>query len=214
MLESTYARNSDKDTVISSEAKKLIKVDNYSILEKECLNKRKACFISLLDGRNGLNTNNTDTFNNNIEMLESLVNSKYEKPFTYMYLNATCHDEILQQFNLGIDSLPNAIVYFPTKDLYSTLIGTFDQESINMFLDMSMKGKISMNTLTTPKDKMFNIKNKDCSLVKEEVLHENDDDDIMKEILEERKKQEEEERIRKVKKDKKKKKKKNKKSDL
>jgi hypothetical protein len=196
--------------------KSLIHVEKFATLEDECLSKRRACFISFLDGR----INNEVSYNNQIGVLENLVKKNSDKPYSFLHVNATCHDEILSEFNVNIDSLPNGILYVPHKDMYANLIGTFDEENVQMFVDKSIQGKNPMQSFTKDRFKIFS--DKDCSLIKEEVIEENtEDDDIMKEMMEEIRKKEEEERILREAhevnnpdKKKKKKKKKNKKSDL
>jgi hypothetical protein len=211
LFEGFWEKNT-KDSGIKKEKKTLIQVNNYSNLEKECLNKRKACFIALLDGKK--NPNSEANFERNIKVLNELVNDPVEKPFTYLYLNATCYEEILLDFNISVDSLPNALVYIPSKEVYTSMIGTFDKESIDSFLSTVIQGRISMQSATKEK---FKFNEKDCSSMIEMQIIETDDDDIMKEIMEERRKQEEEEaKQRRESEDKKKnkKKKKKKKSDL
>lgn len=205
--------NKTDENTIKKEKKALIHANNYNKLETECLNKRKACFIAILDGRE--NEEIKKTFDKNIEVLNALVNDKDEKPFTYLWLNATCHSDLLLEFGVSVDSIPNALVYVPSKEVYTTMIGTFDKSSIDTFLGRAIQGKISMQSAN--KDK-FKFKDVDCSLLKEEAIVEADDDDIMKEMMEEIRRKEEEEKIAKEQvKPKKKKGKKNKKkskSDL
>jgi hypothetical protein len=201
---------------VKTEKKSLIHVDKYATLEAECLSKRKACFISFLDGR----LNNEVSYQNQIGVLENLVKKNNDKPYSFLHVNATCHDEILSEFNVNIGSLPNGILFIPHKDMYANMIGTFDEENLQIFVDRSIQGKNPMQSITRDRFKIFS--DKDCSLIKEEVIEENtEDDDIMKEMMEEIRIKEEEERILREAqevnnpdKKKKKKKKKNKKSDL
>lgn len=189
------------------EKKQLIHVDSFSSLNAQCLNKRKACFIALLDGR--VNEGSQKIFDSNIEVLNSFVNTTVENPFSFLYVNATCHEDLLQQFNLGVDSLPNAIVYIPSKEIYTTMIGTFDKESIDSFINRVARGKVSMQNINK---ESFKFQDRDCSLIVEESFASTDDDDIMKEMMEEiRRKEEEEEKLKNDSKQKKKGKKKKKK---
>ena len=201
---------SNKKAPEKKEEKKLIHVEDLNTLEKECINKRKACFIGLLDGRD----NNLVNYNRNKQTLDDLVSKSQDKPYTYLHLNATCHDEILRDFQINIDSLPTAIIYIPAKDIYTIMIGTFDSDSINSFMNKVINGRVAMQNIT--KDK-FKLESKDCSLIKEEIIQD-EDDDVLKEMLAEIAKKEEEERLAKEQEAKnkknKKKKKNNKKEDL
>ena len=201
-----------EENTIKKEKKYLIPIEKSSDLETHCLNKRRACFVALLDGR----LMNNEYFEKSVALLNELNEESQEKPYSFLYLNATCHTEFLEEFSVNIDSLPNALVFVPIKDMYTSMIGTFDKESIQSFLERVIHGKVSMQSTTKDRVK---IQDKDCSLIVEEQIIEEEDDDIMKEMMEEikRKEQEEEEKRKKEEEDKankKKKKKKKKKTDL
>lgn len=205
------SKGKEEKSTLKTEKKTLVHVQSYEDLDKECLSKRRACFIGLLNGKSYEEQN----YNRNVKMLEELVEKDQNKPYSYLYVNATCHDELLQEFNINVDSLPNAIIYVPTKDVYTSLIGTFDEESINSFMSRVINGKVSMQSTT--KDK-FKVTTKDCSTIQEEVVASSDDDDIMREMMEEIQRKQEQQKIedeeKSKKKKNKKKKKKSKKSDL
>lgn len=212
IIDQMISQTSSTQQKVKREKKELIFVENYSKLKEECLNKRRACFISLLDMRE--NKESKERFESNLATLNSLVFDNYERPFSYFYLNATCHTDVLLEFGISVDTLPTALIYVPLKEVYISLISTFDKESIDGFLDRAMQGKVSMQSATKSR---FEFKEKNCSLIQEEVIVEQEDDEIMKEIMEERRKKEledgkkkEEEKSKK----KGKKKKKNKKEDL
>ena len=111
---------------VKAELKNLIHVDKFTTLETECLSKRRACFIAFLDGR----LNNEVSYQNQVGVLDNLVKKNQAKPYTFLHVNATCHDEILSEFNVNIDSLPSGILFVPHKDMYTNLVGTFDEESL------------------------------------------------------------------------------------
>jgi hypothetical protein len=106
------------------------------------------------------------------------------------------------------------LVYVPAKNLFTTLIGTFDEDTINHFLNKVVNGKASMQNLD--KSKMI-LEEKRCEDIKEIISEFDEDDELMKEIIEEEKKKREQfekEREQLDGEGKKKKKKKKKKDDL
>jgi hypothetical protein len=103
------------------------------------------------------------------------------------------------------------VIYVPSRDVYTTLIGTFDQENIKFFIDKIMAGKQTMTKVDKSKIKLVDRK---CEELKE-TTESFEDDEILKELIEEEKKKREEfDRARKEEPAKKKGKKKKKKSDL
>jgi hypothetical protein len=126
-------------------------------------------------------------------------------------VNATCHWDFSSHLNINVESLPNLIVYVPSKNLYTSLIGTFEQETIVNFVDKVIQGKVSMNTIE--KEKM-NMTERNCEDIKEKG-DSDEDDELLKQIIEEEKKKREQfDKERNEEETGKKKKKKKKKSDL
>lgn len=73
------------------------------------------------------------------------------------------------------------VLFFPNKNVYSTLIGTFDEENLGRYVDDVLEGKVSLNNLDE-KNIVFN--NINCEELKEEKFPE-EEDEILKEIIEE-----------------------------
>lgn len=100
------------------------------------------------------------------------------------------------------NSLPTVVSYFPAKNMYSVMIGTYTEENLNDFLNSAIKGKLPIRDANK-----MRIDLKDCNLIKEEEVVEDEEDEILKEMREEMRKKEEEEAAKKPKKKKQKKKK-------
>ena len=124
-------------------------------------------------------------------------------------------------FQFNVEALPHMVAYIPNKEMYSTLIGTFDLESIKDYLGKVVAGRVPFNNI--PKSKIVIDSKVRCQDIVDAVdSNSNEEDDIMKEILAERQKQEDaanklkedEAKNNKKKRKGKKKKKKAKKSDL
>ena len=48
----------------------------------------------------------------------------------YSWINATCHDEVFSYFDIDPTSLPTVVYMHVGHNIYSTLIGAFNKESI------------------------------------------------------------------------------------
>jgi hypothetical protein len=184
-----------------------------NILKEKCVDQKKLCVIAFLDARH--NKNSISQFDSGIKIVEDLAKEtkKTGRPVTFGWVNATCQHEFSNTFNINSESLPNVVVYVPSKGVYASLVGTFDLDSLNTFISRVIQGRTALNNIS--KDKL-DLKDVKCEEIKD-VAEEEEEDDILKEILEEeRKKREilEKERELENKGNKKKKKKKSKKGDL
>lgn len=115
---------------------------------------------------------------------------------------------------MNSESLPSAVVYVPSKKLFTNFVGTFEEESLSSYLDRVMQGKVAFNNIDESK---LRFSDTPCEN-KREVVSSDADDELLREIIEEEKRKREEfekERNRLDEQSKtKKKKKKKKKSDL
>ena len=96
--------------------------------------------------------------------------------------------ELAGSLNINIESLPNLIAYVPSKDIYASLIGTFDEESILNFIDRVMAGKVPMVNI---KKETLNFADRKCEEIFE-VTESSEDDELLREIIEEERKKREE----------------------
>lgn len=105
----------------------------------------------------------------------------FNKPYNFGWVNATCQENFSSKFNVNLGSLPNLIAYVPSRDVYSMLIGTFEMENLEIFINKVIKGQANFVKMEKKIVELDNIK---CEDIKEFV--ENlEDDEILKEILEE-----------------------------
>lgn len=81
---------------------------------------------------------------------------------------------------MNTESLPNLIIYVPSRDVYTTLVGTFDTESINSFISKALQGKNSLYNISKDQMKLKDIK---CEDIKE-INESEEDDEILREIIE------------------------------
>ena len=142
-----------------------------------------------------------------------------KRPTTFGYINATCQEEFSSKFGINIEGLPSIIIYSYTKDVYTNLVGSFNEEDMSELLTNAVSGRINFQRIQKDNAVLQDVK---CETI-QPFVDTDDDDDIMKEILaeEQRKREEfdkarnaEDESKKKKKKKKKDKKKKNKNTDL
>ena len=118
-----------------------------------------------------------------MKILEEVLNKNNNKPYSFGWINATCHDSLSNNFNINNESLPNLVVYVPSKDVYVSLLGSYDVENINYFIERIMQGKVHFNRIDREKIKLPPLK---CEEIKE--YNENlEEDEVLKELLEEEK---------------------------
>jgi hypothetical protein len=130
-----------------------------------------------------------------MKIYKEIFTKNSNKLYNFGWVNATCHESFSAVFNVNSASLPNIIAYIPSREVYTSLVGTYDLENIESFIDKVIKGKASFYKISKQQLKMPEIK---CEEIKE-IAENFEEDEIVKEILEEeRKKREELEKQRKL----------------
>ena len=82
-----------------------------------------------------------------MDVMEKVKDKFGQRPVTFAYIDASCHDELLVPFELSDDFLPNYIHYSNSKKQYAKMIGIFDLESIGRFIDNFFKGRTALFNL-------------------------------------------------------------------
>ena len=205
-------KGSDSSSTKSSkEDKKPVEItfiQNTNDLVKTCT-KKKLCVIGFFDMRP--NDESKKNFEENFKIFKNFTEIAKKRPTSFGYVNATCQEEFTSKFGVNLESLPSAIIYSYSKEVYSNLVGTFSEEDLNELISKTVSGRINFQRMQKDNAVLQDIK---CETIQPFVNTEDDDDDIMKEVLaEEKKKREEFDKERNADEDKKKKKKKKKKKD-
>lgn len=161
-------------------------------MEEICLRtSKKLCLLAFFDAKD--NENSKKSLENSMKIYKELYSKNLNKPYNFGWINATCHEMFSSNFNVNSASLPNLIAYIPSREVYTTLVGTFDLENIDNFLDKVIKGKTNFYKIKKDLIKLQDIKCEDLKEIAENL----EEDEILKEILEEeRKKREEQQRQR------------------
>jgi len=138
-------------------------VNDNETFKQECENKGKPCVIGFLNN-NFLNKKNFDL---SMSALEKVLESKKVKSFSFIWVNGTCQTEILNKFNVQVESLPNLAIYYPQKEFFSNLIGIFDSDKIISLMENFLVGKVSLaklnlNDITFKQIKCEEIQEKNC----------------------------------------------------
>lgn len=124
-----------------------------------------------------------------MKIYKQIHSENLNKPYNFGWLNATCYESLSSVFNVNSASLPNLIAYIPSRDVYTGLVGTFDLENIEDFVDKVIKGKANFYKISKDQIKMQDdVK---CEEIKD-IAENLEDDEILKEILEEERKKREE----------------------
>ena len=184
-------------------------------LENTCT-KKKLCIIGFFDMRPG--DMYPKNFEDNFKIFKNFTELSKKRPTSFGYVNATCQEEFSSKFGINIESLPSIIIYSYSKDVYTNLVGRFNEDDMNELLNKAVSGRINFQRMQKDNAVLQDIK---CETI-QPFVESDDDDDIMQEIIaEERRKREQFDKERnaddekkKKKKKKDKKKKKNKSTDL
>ncbi|KAM3143769.1 hypothetical protein pb186bvf_004045 [Paramecium bursaria] len=167
--------------------KKLIEISNQEQLTEYCEKKQQVCFIALLNGEHKKQKYDDllSRWESQLEIFDRIKNQHGTKAASFVYLDSTCHDELLVQFDISEDSLPNFVVYNSARKQYSKLIGRFEYDYINRFIETYSKGKASSNSIAH-----VDIHEKDCEEYQRKKQEQSSglsdfDNEILKEILEE-----------------------------
>lgn len=138
-----------------------------------------------------MNQSSQKSFENSVNILEQVLNKNAKKPFAFGWVNATCHEHFSNTFNINSDQIPTLVIYVPSRDSFTTLVGSYDVENINGFIDKVIRGKVVFSKVDRELVKLPAVK---CEEIRE-YNESFEDDEILKEILEEQKgKREEQER--------------------
>lgn len=124
---------------------------NQEAFEEHCSKRQKLCYLALLNGEHRKVQHNEllTKWEHQLEVLDRIKNVHGAKQASFVYVDASCHDELLLKFDISDDTLPNLIAYNSERNQYvldainrfSKLIGIFDYESINRFVDKNTRGQ-------------------------------------------------------------------------
>ncbi len=157
--------------------------------QEYCVDRKTVCFIGLLEANFG--PKGEQKLAEQIKVLNTVWEKKENSPMEVMWVNASCHKEILKAFELEEMAVPTVVLYSPKKKMAGNMIGKFDLESVQDYVEGIFIGKTGG---IHKMDKAIEITEKDCSQIKVtagEALSEEERkmlQDIIKE--EERKKKE------------------------
>ncbi|CAD8209302.1 unnamed protein product [Paramecium pentaurelia] len=169
--------------------KKVQEIQNQEQLEEYCEKKQTLCYIALLNGEHK-QVKHDDILTKweyQLEVLDKIKNTHGSKQASFVFIDASCHDELLLKFDISDDALPNFVAYSSNKKIYSKLIGRFDYDSISKFIDKQYKGQssnININSIQIIEKNCEEIFQKRKEASQQSGLSDFDEE-ILKEILEE-----------------------------
>eukprot|EP01015_Nassula_variabilis_P030673 TRINITY_DN6778_c0_g1_i27.p1 TRINITY_DN6778_c0_g1~~TRINITY_DN6778_c0_g1_i27.p1 ORF type:complete len:231 (-),score=71.80 TRINITY_DN6778_c0_g1_i27:61-753(-) len=139
--------------------KTIDQVKYQSDFDRLCIKKGGLCLIALLNG--SPSEENQKKIENLIEEMKSVKARFAQNPINFMWIDARCHSSLLKHFQLQTEYLPTAIIYSPSRKFYSNLVGIFDKDSLRLFVENALKGRIAQYPL---KDQI-EIDEQDLSLI-------------------------------------------------
>ena len=105
-------------------------------------------------------------------------------PVYYMWVNATCHNYLLEKFSVEPMHIPTVVYYSPEKLLYGNLVGNFAKDTIKQHQDRFVSGRLPTLELESLDEIQF--QNIDCTNQQLDYGENSDsdlDDEILREIL-------------------------------
>ena len=102
----------------------------------------------------------------------------------YTWINASCHREIFNFFDLDPTMIPSLVFYTANKNKHTTMIGKFDYSTVMEQSDLFLNGKLPVFKPKVDKRDII-IEEKDCSLDQQAPAEDDGFDDILAEILKE-----------------------------
>lgn len=119
-----------------------------------CTKDSKLCIIGLIDKKEG-----SDDYLKYIKIIQGTIPQFATKAFIYGWIDARCHNEFAQAFEINEEHLPTVIFYSPKLSKFAPLFGSFEGNSIVNFVKRIQKGDV---TLLPVDRKAIRIERKPC----------------------------------------------------
>lgn len=107
------------------------------------MKKKKGCAIGLLNAMEVLDYER-ENHKEHLQTLQTLEDNASTKPLYYMWMNVTCHDYILSEFNIDRMALPSMVYYHPKHEKFGWLVGRFQTDVLKDHEDQFLKGKLPL----------------------------------------------------------------------
>ncbi|CAG9329634.1 PDILT_3 [Blepharisma stoltei] len=145
--------------------------------EKACAKKVGMCVIGFFEGNPENNPAQFSVFKK-----VSLLMEKRKIPFHFGWVDGICQYELRESFGISEAMMPNLAVYFPSKQKSARLVGTFNEEDLNSFLEGVTRGKVA----TDDKAKV-QVVERDCKEFHNSLKQQSEEgnDELIAEILKE-----------------------------
>jgi hypothetical protein len=120
----------------------VVELNTTKDLHENCIDKAQLCFIAFLDA--GTASNQLQLrLQQQLKLLRDIREKKEGSPLEIMWVNATCHTELLKPFGLDEMAIPTVVVYAPRKKMYGSMVGKFDMESVLGYIEGVLIGRTS-----------------------------------------------------------------------
>jgi len=180
-----------EDKLVERNMKQVVEIQTNNDFQNYCVKRGQTCLLALLNGDKS-DGQLLARLQDQQAVLDKVQQRFLSRPISIMWIDATCHDEVLTQLEFPHEWVPTLVSYSPTKQQFSQIVGNFEYDSITSWLDKVLKVRVS----TTDLKHELTIDSKDCveqhSLIKEREAQSGSsssvDDEILREILEDEKK--------------------------
>eukprot|EP00826_Nyctotherus_ovalis_P039552 TRINITY_DN3812_c0_g1_i12.p1 TRINITY_DN3812_c0_g1~~TRINITY_DN3812_c0_g1_i12.p1 ORF type:complete len:364 (-),score=140.03 TRINITY_DN3812_c0_g1_i12:117-1208(-) len=167
----------------------LAQLNSTKDIQEYCVDRTSICFIGLLNAEFG--EEGERQLAEQLKILRTVQEKKANSPMEMMWVNVSCHKEILKSFELEEMAVPTLALFAPKKKIVGSMIGKFDLETVQDYVEGIFIGKIK-GLMKFEKELVLN--EIDCSQIvkKEEERLSEEEREVLKEIIaeEERKKKE------------------------
>ena len=143
---------------------------NYGLFYRNCMYGKGLCAVVFLNGEYDKTVRRTNlNYSKMLRMIKDIPSDVDKFPYGdkidhYFYVNATCHDELVEYFKVRTGFLPTAVVYDSKFKLLNRMsMGEeFNLEKLGEFLDSTGDGK-GLNRPLEPNRDIF--KSKECAKI-------------------------------------------------
>lgn len=133
--------------------------------DKYCTDKKKGCAIALLNAMEIIDYEKRN-HKEHIETMQKLDEAAGGNPIYYMWINVTCHENVLSHFNIDRMAVPTMVYYHPKHNKYGWLVGRFEEDALKTHETSFLGGKLPLRPVSEPPT----IIEKDCKNIQPEII--------------------------------------------
>jgi len=154
------AQNKTGEPKIKKGKLNVVQLNSTKDLQEYCIDRTSICLIALLQA--GYGEENEKELKEQLKILRKVREKKANSPMEMMWVNISCHKEMLKSLELEEMAIPTLALYAPKKKIVGNMIGKFDMETVQDYVEGIFIGK----TIGLRKfEEELQINNIDCSQI-------------------------------------------------